>query len=70
MNPFTYKIVAWSNSTAFGTPNSIVASAATLRGVMSEYRRHLARFAGTDPKYIAVNLYKNDDLIERLVEPV
>lgn len=67
---FTYTIAAWSRTTAYGTDQSIVAFAATRRGVMSEYKRHLARFAGTDPRYVAVNLYKDGELIERLVQPV
>lgn len=65
----TYTIAAWSRTQSHGTPNAIIASAATLKGCMSEYRRHLARFdaARLDPKYAAVNLYKNGALVERLV---
>ena len=64
-----YTIAAWTRTTAHGTPNSIVASAATLKSCMSEYRRHLASFAAArlDPKYAAVNLYKNGALVERLI---
>ena len=69
MNPFLWRIVAWSNSFPWGTPNSVIASAATRRGVISEYKRHLGRFqaACIDPGYIAVNLYRDDVLIERLI---
>ena len=64
-----YTIAAWTRTQSFGTPNSIIASAASLKGCMSEYRRHLARFAAArlDPKYAAVNLYKNGALVERLM---
>lgn len=68
-NDMTYTITAWSRTQSHGTPNAIIASAATRKGVMAEYARHLARFAAArlDPKYAAVNMYKNGALVERLM---
>lgn len=65
----TYTIAAWSRTQSHGTPNAIIASAATLKGCLSEYRRHLARFAAASisPNYAAVILYKNGALVERLI---
>ena len=64
-----YTIAAWTRTQSFGTPNSIVASAATLKGCMSAYRTHLASFAAAhlDPKYAAVKLYKNGVMVESLM---
>jgi hypothetical protein len=39
MNHNRYRVVCWWNDWPFGTDNTIVASAATLKGCLSEYRR-------------------------------
>lgn len=47
MNPFKYQVIEFSRQRPFGTENRIVATAATLRGCLSEYKRHLARYPET-----------------------
>ena len=61
-NPFKFKVVEWSREFPYGTPNRIVASAATLKGCLSEYSRHVARFeaAKIDRKVLNVKFYCND----------
>lgn len=44
-NPFKYQVIEYTRSWPDGTPNRIVASAATLKGCLSEYKRHLNRYA-------------------------
>lgn len=43
-NPFKYQVVEYTQTGSYGTPNSIVASAPTLKGCLSEYKRHLNRY--------------------------
>jgi hypothetical protein len=44
MNPYKYRIVEWSKDWPYGINNRIVASAATLKGCLSIYRKHLDTF--------------------------
>ena len=44
MNPYKYQVVEWYRSWPNGTPNRIVASAATLKGCLSQYRKHIDTF--------------------------
>lgn len=61
-NPFKFKVVEWDREFPYGTPNRIVASAATLKGCISEYRRYVARFeaAKIDRKALTVKFYCDD----------
>ena len=44
MNPFKYKVVEWSKESPYGVNNRIVASAATLKGCLSQYYKHIDTF--------------------------
>lgn len=41
MNPYRYQVVEFSRDYPNGTDNRIVASAATLKGCLSQYNKHL-----------------------------
>jgi hypothetical protein len=41
MNPYKFQVVEYCAEWPYGINNRIVASAATLKGCMSEYKRHL-----------------------------
>ena len=41
MNPFKYQVVEWSKDYPYGISNRIVASAATLKGCLSQYHKHI-----------------------------
>lgn len=58
-NPFKYKVVEWAREFPYGTPNRVVASAATLKGCLSEYTRYVARLAAAklEHKPVAVKFY-------------
>ena len=43
-NPFKFQVVEYTREWPYGTPNRIVASAPTLKGCLSEYKRHLHRY--------------------------
>jgi hypothetical protein len=44
MNSYRYQVVEFTRDFPYGTPNRIVASAATLKGCLSQYRKHLETF--------------------------
>lgn len=44
MNPYKFQVVEYCAEWPYGINNRIVASAATLKGCMSEYKRHLKIF--------------------------
>ena len=44
MNPYKFQVVEFYNDAINGTHNSIVASAATLKGCMSQYQKHLKTY--------------------------
>jgi hypothetical protein len=44
MNPYKFQIVEYYKDYPYGTPNRIVASAATLKGCISQYNKHLKTF--------------------------
>jgi hypothetical protein len=44
MNPYKFQVVEWYRAWPDGTPNRIVASAATLKGCLSQYRKHIDTF--------------------------
>lgn len=44
MNPYKFQVVEYYRDYPNGTPNRIVASAATLKGCISQYRKHLETF--------------------------
>jgi hypothetical protein len=54
MNPYKFQVVEWYRSWPDGTSNRIVASAATLKGCLNQYRKHIDTFrlANTDHKPI------------------
>jgi hypothetical protein len=45
MNPYRYQVAEYCAEWPYGINNRIVASAATLKGCMSEYKRHLLAFS-------------------------
>lgn len=44
MNPYKYQVIEFYNDAVNGTHNRIVASAATLKGCMSQYKKHLKTY--------------------------
>lgn len=55
MNPYKYKVVEWYNSGPVnGHYNRVVASAATLKGCLSQYRKHIDTFRLANVKLNAV----------------
>jgi len=44
MNPYKFQVVCYYNDATHGTHNRIVASAATLKGCLSDYRRFLQSY--------------------------
>lgn len=44
MNPYRYQVVEFYRDYPNGTPNRIVASAATLKGCLSQYKKHINAF--------------------------
>lgn len=45
MNPYRYQVTEYYRDYPNGTPNRIVASAATLKGCLSQYQKHLKTFS-------------------------
>lgn len=45
MNPYKFQVVEFTGNNPYGTDNRIVASAATLKGCLSIYKKHLERYA-------------------------
>ena len=41
MNPYKYQVVEWSKDWPYGISNRIVASAATLKGCLTQYHKHV-----------------------------
>jgi hypothetical protein len=54
-----YQIVEWTRNSPYGVDNRIIASAATLRGCLSQYEKHLKtwQLAKLDRKVIATKFY-------------
>ena len=50
INPFKFQVVEYSDSYPYGVQNSIVAQAPTIKGCLSEYKKHLVRFASIERK--------------------
>lgn len=44
MNSNKYQVVEYYRDYPYGTPNSIVASAATLKGCLNQYNEHIETF--------------------------
>lgn len=44
MNPYKFQVVEYYQDYPNGTPNRIVASAATLKGCLSQYNKHINTF--------------------------
>lgn len=44
MNPYKHQVVEYYRDYPYGTPNRIVASAATLKGCLSQYNKHINTF--------------------------
>lgn len=42
-NPFKYQVIEFSRQHPYGVENRIVAQAATIKGCLSEYNKHIAR---------------------------
>lgn len=62
MNQYRYKVVEYYKDWPNGTPNRIVASAATLKGCLNQYKRHLETFqlARVDHRPIKTLFYRDD----------
>ena len=61
-NPFKFQVIEFSRQYPYGVENRIVAQAATLKGCLSEYSRHVARYAG-EPRNIVKTVFKADGVV-------
>jgi hypothetical protein len=59
MNPYRYQITEHCQNSPYGIENHIVASAATLRGCINQYKKHLKTWelAKVDRKVINTLFY-------------
>jgi hypothetical protein len=59
MNPNRYQVTEYYNDAINGTHNTIVASAATLKGCLTQYNKHLKAWeiAKLDRKAIVTKFY-------------
>lgn len=44
MNPYKFQVVEYYRNYPYGTPNRIVASGATIKGCLSQYRKHIETY--------------------------
>ena len=59
-NPFKFQVVEYSRVYPYGTSNRIVAQAPTVRGCMTEYNKHLARWVGVERKNMVKTVWLCD----------